>query len=91
MTRNYEIMAVSVSVKFMHEWMNNFFLMKLNNVIQCECEIHAWMNEFFVFNEVKCYTVEPRYKEVGYNKSILLQGIFAGPTSLYFFCFFTLI
>ena len=33
-------------------------------------------------------TVEPRYKEVGYNKTLLKQGHFAGPSSLYF-CFFT--
>ena len=33
------------------------------------------------------YTVEPRYKEVGYNKTLLQQGNFAGPSSLYFFVF----
>ena len=30
-------------------------------------------------------TVEPRYKEVRYNKILLQQGNFAGPNSLYFF------
>ena len=32
-------------------------------------------------------TVEPRYKEVGYNKTLLLQGNFAGPSALCFFVF----
>ena len=35
-------------------------------------------------------TVEPRYKEDGYNKTLLQQGNFAGP-NLYFFVFFTMI
>ena len=33
-------------------------------------------------------TVEPRYKEVGYNNTLLKQGKFAGPSSLYFLVFF---
>ena len=33
------------------------------------------------------YTVEPRYKEVGYNKTLLQQGDLAGHSSLYFFYF----
>ena len=33
-------------------------------------------------------TVGPRYKEVGYNKTLLKQGNSAGPTSLYFFVFY---
>ena len=32
-------------------------------------------------------TVEPRYKEVEYNKTLLKQGNVAGPNSLYFFVF----
>ena len=32
-------------------------------------------------------TVEPRYKDVVYNKTLLQQGNFAGPSSLYFFAF----
>ena len=32
-------------------------------------------------------TVEPCYKEVGYNKTLLKQGDFAGPSSLYFLVF----
>ena len=32
-------------------------------------------------------TMDPRYKEVGYNKALLQQGTSAGPNSLYFFVF----
>ena len=40
---------------------------------------------------IPLYTLEPHYKE-GYNKTLLLQGKFAGPSSLYFFgVFLTLI
>ena len=35
----------------------------------------------------KKITAEPRYKEVGYNKTLLLQGNFAGPNSLYYCVF----
>ena len=38
-------------------------------------------------SEPNTCTVEPRYKEVGYNKTLLWQGNSAGPTSLYFFVF----
>ena len=39
-------------------------------------------------NLIGIYTVEPRYKEVGYNETLLLQGNFAGSSSLYFFIFY---
>ena len=51
--------------------------------------ISYWSQIFKQWGPVyaKDYTVEPRYKEVGYNKTLLEQGHFAGPSSLYFFVF----
>ena len=42
--------------------------------------------------EISClYSGTSLYNEVGYNKILLEQGNFAGPSSLYFFVFLTLI
>ena len=52
---------------------------------------NGYLSKWFILTPNSHSTVEPRYKEVGYNETLLYQGNFAGPSSLYFLVFFTLI
>ena len=58
----------------------------VNNSNTVTSEINGIMNsnKFKQDHHFFVNTVEPCYKEGGYNKTVLNQGNFAGPSSLYF-------
>ena len=84
-------MPIALTTFAMHttSWKDNFvgcdFVAK--SVISIPWFIIIFYISFQMLVKKQRYTVKPRYKEVGFNKTLLEQGTFAGPSSLYFIVF----